>query len=76
MTPHEEHHPRRPNPNDVDKRPTAPFLLAVVAIVLIEPPALTQSANQWSAGELFWIIRHGIKMSGMPAWPDHSDDDI
>ncbi len=41
-----------------------------------KPPALTQSANQWSAGELFWIIRHGIKMSGMPAWPDHSDDDI
>jgi mono/diheme cytochrome c family protein len=40
------------------------------------PPALTDSAKQWSPGELFWIIRHGIKMSGMPAWPDHSDDDI
>lgn len=40
------------------------------------PPALTGSAKQWSPGELFWIIRNGIKMSGMPAWPDHSDEDI
>jgi mono/diheme cytochrome c family protein len=39
------------------------------------PPALTGS-ELWSPGELFWIIRNGIKMSGMPAWPDHSDDDI
>jgi len=41
-----------------------------------KPPALTGSAKQWSPGELFWIIRNGIKMSGMPAWPDHSDEDI
>jgi mono/diheme cytochrome c family protein len=41
-----------------------------------KPPVLTTSAKQWSPGELFWIIRHGIKMSGMPAWPDHSDEDI
>jgi mono/diheme cytochrome c family protein len=40
------------------------------------PPILTNSAKQWSAGELFWIIRNGIKMSGMAAWPDHSDEDI
>jgi hypothetical protein len=25
---------------------------------------------------MFWMIRNGIKMSGMPAWPDHSDEDI
>ena len=41
-----------------------------------KPPALTAAAKQWSPGELFWIIRNGIKMSGMPAWPEHSDDDI
>jgi mono/diheme cytochrome c family protein len=40
------------------------------------PPVLTHTSKQWSPGELFWIIRNGIKMSGMPAWPDHSDDDI
>jgi mono/diheme cytochrome c family protein len=40
------------------------------------PPLLKDASRQWSSGELFWIIRHGIKMSGMPAWPDHSDEDI
>jgi mono/diheme cytochrome c family protein len=40
------------------------------------PPALTGAAKQWSPGELFWIIRNGIKMSGMPAWPEHSDEDV
>jgi len=41
-----------------------------------QPPVLTDAASQWSSGELFWIIRNGIKMSGMPGWPDHSDEDI
>jgi len=40
------------------------------------PPVLKDASRQWSSGELFWIIRNGIKMSGMPAWPDHSDEDI
>jgi cytochrome c1 len=31
------------------------------------PPDLKDASRQWSSGELFWIIRHGIKMSGMPA---------
>jgi mono/diheme cytochrome c family protein len=41
-----------------------------------QPPVLNHAASLWSSGELFWIIRNGIKMSGMPAWPDHSDEDI
>jgi mono/diheme cytochrome c family protein len=41
-----------------------------------QPPVLTDSAKEWSAGELFWIIKNGIKMSGMPAWPGRSDDDL
>jgi mono/diheme cytochrome c family protein len=40
------------------------------------PPVLTDAARIYTPGELFWILRHGIKMSGMPAWPDHSDDDL
>jgi mono/diheme cytochrome c family protein len=40
------------------------------------PPILTSAAKQWAPGDLFWIVRNGIKMSGMPAWPDHSDEDI
>ena len=27
-------------------------------------------------GELFWVIKNGIKMTGMPAWADHSDEEI
>jgi hypothetical protein len=40
------------------------------------PPKLTDAASRWSPGELFWILKYGIKMSGMPAWGDHSDDDL
>jgi mono/diheme cytochrome c family protein len=41
-----------------------------------KPPNLAESARLYSEGELFWIIKHGIKMTGMPAWPDHSDEEI
>jgi mono/diheme cytochrome c family protein len=32
------------------------------------PPYLVDAPRQWSSGELYWIIRHGVKMTGMPAW--------
>jgi mono/diheme cytochrome c family protein len=41
-----------------------------------KPPALTGAARQWTPGQLFWILRNGIKMSGMPAWMDHSDEEL
>lgn len=42
-----------------------------------EPPDLAKKAQDWSSGELFWIVRNGIKMTGMPAWsPSHSDEEI
>ena len=40
------------------------------------PPDLALSAARYSGGELFWIVRHGIKMTGMPGWADHSDEEI
>jgi mono/diheme cytochrome c family protein len=40
------------------------------------PPVLKDAARRWSPGELFWMVRNGIKMTGMPAWPSHSDEDI
>ena len=40
------------------------------------PPDLAHVSTHYSEGELFWIIKHGIKMTGMPAWADHSDDEI
>ncbi|MEO6580945.1 MAG: c-type cytochrome [Sphingomicrobium sp.] len=37
-------------------------------------PALARGTDR-SAGEMFWIIKHGVKLSAMPAWgKTHSDD--
>jgi len=40
------------------------------------PPDLAKTAPLYNPGELFWIVKHGIKMTGMPAWSDHSDDEL
>lgn len=40
------------------------------------PPNLAAAAKLYSDAELFWIIKHGIKMTGMPGWSDHSDDEL
>jgi len=38
------------------------------------PPNLAEVGSSWSSAELFWILKNGIKMSGMPAFgPTHSD---
>jgi mono/diheme cytochrome c family protein len=42
-----------------------------------EPPLLAEHAGDISVQELFWVIKHGIKMTGMPSWgATHSDDRI
>jgi mono/diheme cytochrome c family protein len=39
------------------------------ALGLNPPPAnLVYTARKWSARELFWVVKHGIRMTGMPAW--------
>jgi hypothetical protein len=43
------------------------------------PPDLTESevVDSWQDKELFWIIKNGIKDTGMIAIPPgHSDDDV
>jgi len=41
------------------------------------PPELAEKVARWRSGELFWIVRHGIRMTGMPAiGADHSDRDV
>jgi hypothetical protein len=48
-----------------------------IARGLSPPPSdLAVAAKSYSAGELFWILKHGIKMTGMPAWSDHSDEQL
>lgn len=42
-----------------------------------KPPLLAKVAKKIPTREMFWVIKHGIKMTGMPAWgPTHSDDKI
>ncbi len=42
-----------------------------------EPPDLAERAREWSAAELYWIVKHGVKMTGMPAFgPAHSDEEL
>jgi len=40
------------------------------------PPNLADAARVYRPGELFWIVKHGIRMTGMPAWGDHGDDEL
>lgn len=45
--------------------------------LLPEPPELQRTVADWKPTELFWIVRNGVKMTGMPAWGvTHSDAQI
>jgi mono/diheme cytochrome c family protein len=39
------------------------------------PGPLVDALQRWRPREIYWITRHGIKMSGMPAWQFRLDDD-
>jgi mono/diheme cytochrome c family protein len=42
-----------------------------------KPPSFARRRRPGNAAEQFWIIKHGIKMTAMPAWgATHSDADI
>lgn len=39
-----------------------------------QPPHLTEEAAEWKLEEVFWLAKHGAKMTGMPAFgPTHDD---
>ena len=40
-----------------------------------EPPYLPELIAEWEAEELFYIVKHGVKFTGMPAWPARQRDD-
>ena len=47
-----------------------------VARGMLPPPHnLSERAPSWQPEELFYIVKHGIKMTGMPAWPSLVRDD-
>src|SRR5512134_311811 len=31
-------------------------------------PVLQETAQEWTPAELYWIIKNGVRMTGMPAW--------
>ena len=48
------------------------------ALGLLPPPAnLALTAREWLPAELYWVVRHGVKATGMPAWAYRlSDPDL
>ncbi|HZH05157.1 MAG TPA: cytochrome c, partial [Lautropia sp.] len=39
------------------------------------PPDLAGTVGSWTDPQLFWIIKHGVKFTPMPAWPALDRDD-
>ena len=41
------------------------------------PPYLPPRISEWDPEELFYLVKHGVKFTGMPAWPSqHRDDEV
>ena len=47
----------------------------VVRHMLPPPPYLVKVVGEWDSNELFWIVKHGLKYTGMPAWVAQQRDD-
>jgi cytochrome c553 len=47
----------------------------VVKRMLPQPPDLATVVGEWSDAELFRIVKHGVRFTGMPAWPTQDRDD-
>lgn len=47
----------------------------VMAAMTPPPPRLTDTVARYKREELFFIVKHGIKFTGMPAWPVEQRDD-
>ncbi len=43
--------------------------------MLPAPPYLAQTISKWEREELFYIVKHGLKFTGMPAWTSQQRDD-
>jgi hypothetical protein len=47
----------------------------IASMMTPRPPALGRAASEFDRDELFYIVKHGIKFTGMPAWPALQRDD-
>ncbi|AEH90869.1 cytochrome c, class I [Mesorhizobium opportunistum WSM2075] len=43
--------------------------------MLPQPPDLALTVGDWTDAQLFRIVKHGIRFTGMPAWPARDRDD-
>src|SRR5690606_22829684 len=48
---------------------------SIAAAMTPSPPYLPPAVPKWEADELFYIVKHGVKFTGMPAWPAQGRDD-
>ena len=49
----------------------APFALGLTPA----PVNLVHTARAWRAAEMYWVVKEGLKMTGMPAWRYRLTDD-
>ncbi len=47
-----------------------PFALGLTPVAA----NLAHTARAWTPAELYWVVKHGIKMTGMPAWSFRMED--
>ena len=47
----------------------------IAAEMTAEPPYLPSEIPKWEDEELFYIVEHGVKFTGMPAWPARERED-
>jgi mono/diheme cytochrome c family protein len=43
--------------------------------MLPQPPDLADVVGEWNNAQLFRIVKHGVRFTGMPAWPMQDRDD-
>ena len=48
---------------------------SIAESMLPSPPNLSTSMREWRDRELFWIVKNGLKYTGMPAWVAQQRDD-
>ena len=55
----------------------APGVRPLPVMQAATPPApdLSINAREWTDKQLFWILKHGVKFSGMPGWAAKDRDD-
>ena len=42
--------------------------------MLPRPPHMTEAAREWKPAEVVWIVRHGVKYTGMPSFGEGHDE--